>query len=360
MERRMRAVLLILWLALQPAAAAESDAPRPLTRAEAVRILLVNRTEHVPLFPNKQRFPDVPPGHADERYLLAAEHYGIIVADPATQRLRPDAAVTRAEFLHMLTLTFGLREGLPVTYADVRPTDWFFPYAGFAQRHGLLPAQEGNLAPHSPVLRDEATLAVATVRRFLDGPRTREEQAIAGAQARGKLNLYVVISTRQLRTVFPEPEGAAQPHLAATAAAKINDLRHDVLNLVNAERAKAGVAPLRFHARLNASAQRYGERMAEEGFFSHVSPTGDTLKDRIRSVGYDDRSYAPDCRCVKGYALAENLARGQRTPAEVVRAWLLSPSHKAAMLNPDYRDTGIGIASGIWVQHFGGAVIPRW
>lgn len=343
---------------LLPLALHAEEEPRPITRADAVRMLLLNRTEHIPLFPNKGQFPDVPQGDVNERYLLAAERYGIVRADPATGRLRPQSGINRAEFLKMLSLTYGLSEGLPYSFSDVRSHDWFAPYVGVSQIYGLLPSASGLFGPSVPVTQDDAVFAIATVRQLLDAAQDAEEQGIAKEQANNKLNIYVVISSKRLHTVFERPQAEFRPYLSAADGAKTDDLRREVLELVNAERARAGVEPLAFHDELNLSAQSYAEEMADDGFFSHVSPTGKTLKDRIRASGYYDRSYSEDCRCVKGYALGENLARGQRTPEEAVAAWMASPSHREAMLSADYGDTGIGIAAGLWVQHFGGVLEP--
>ena len=98
--------------------------------------------------------------------------------------------------------------------------------------------------------------------------------------------------------------------------------------------------------------------MNREGFFGHTDPAGHTLTDRIDVVGYYDSNVSADCRCIKGYALGENLARGQRTADEVVRAWMDSPSHREAILGADFTDLGVGVQSGTWVQHFGGVLLP--
>ena len=90
----------------------------------------------------------------------------------------------------------------------------------------------------------------------------------------------------------------------------------------------------------------------------NTAPDGQTLKDRISATSYYDRSFVLACKCVPGFALGENLARGQKTPKEVVDAWMRSPSHRDAILNPDYADLGIGVSAGYWVQHFGGKLFP--
>lgn len=329
----------------------------PLTRSDAAKILLLNRTDHVPLFANNDQFPDIPKGHPQERYLLAAERYGILNADPYTHLLRPDATVNRAEFLKMITLTFGLSENLPYSYQDVKKTDWFAPYAGLAESYSLFSAKN-RLLPTTTVTRDDAVLAIATIKTALRKSETQAEEEISKDQAQNKLDLYVVISSKRLKTAFGEAKPKQQPYLAQSPDAKLGELRLEVLRLVNLERERAGVSPLALHPLLTTSAQSYAEEMGDGGFFSHVTPSGKTLKDRIRVSGYYDRSFSEECQCVRGYSLAENLARGQRTPKEAVEAWMKSPSHREAMLSREYQDTGIGIFAGLWVQHFGGIVEP--
>jgi uncharacterized protein YkwD len=55
--------------------------------------------------------------------------------------------------------------------------------------------------------------------------------------------------------------------------------------------------------------------------------------------------------------LGENIAKGQRTPAEAVQAWMNSPGHRANIENCGYKQLGVGVARDgnalIWVQDFG-------
>ncbi|MNR50485.1 Cysteine-rich secretory protein family protein [compost metagenome] len=48
----------------------------------------------------------------------------------------------------------------------------------------------------------------------------------------------------------------------------------------------------------------------------------------------------------------ENIAKGQRTPEEVVKDWMNSPGHRKNILNPHYTMIGVGYFSGLWVQEF--------
>lgn len=84
--------------------------------------------------------------------------------------------------------------------------------------------------------------------------------------------------------------------------------------------------------------------MAERDYFDHVTPEGVTPWDRARAEGYDEPA-------------AENIARGQETPEEVVQAWMDSPGHRANILNCDYKAMGLGVVYGDggpwWTQMFG-------
>jgi uncharacterized protein YkwD len=53
----------------------------------------------------------------------------------------------------------------------------------------------------------------------------------------------------------------------------------------------------------------------------------------------------------------ENIASGQRNPADVMKAWMNSPGHRANILRCGYRNIGVGVAfrgsTPIWTQDFG-------
>lgn len=120
----------------------------------------------------------------------------------------------------------------------------------------------------------------------------------------------------------------------------------EVLALTNAERAAAGLPPLAADARLAAAAQAYSTDMAGRGFYSHTSPEGTEPWDRAAAAGARHRG------------IGENIACGQRSPAEVVRGWMDSPGHRANILKPGFTHLGVGYAGGgpagtYWTQLFG-------
>lgn len=128
---------------------------------------------------------------------------------------------------------------------------------------------------------------------------------------------------------------------AATAA-----LIEEVVTRTNAQRSVAGCPALAVDARLAASAQEHSADMAARNYFDHSGRDGRSPFDRIAAAGY-----------VFSIA-AENIAAGQRTPADVVADWMASPGHRANILNCSLSQIGVGFATGgdygtYWVQDFG-------
>ncbi|MEU7019255.1 sigma-70 family RNA polymerase sigma factor [Streptomyces sp. NPDC046203] len=117
-----------------------------------------------------------------------------------------------------------------------------------------------------------------------------------------------------------------------------------VIALVNTERSRAGCGPLTGNALLTRAAQGQSDDMAARDFFDHTNPDGDGPGERVTAAGYQWSTYG------------ENIAKGQRTPAEVMEAWMNSPGHRANILNCDFREIGIGLHTGggpYWTQVFG-------
>lgn len=110
-------------------------------------------------------------------------------------------------------------------------------------------------------------------------------------------------------------------------------------NITNAERAEAGLAPLTENALLSAAAQLKAQDMAAKSYFAHVSPEGLTPWHWFEQVNY------------KYVYAGENLAVNFFESADVARAWMNSPTHKANIVKPGYTEIGIGVASGIYQGH---------
>ena len=140
----------------------------------------------------------------------------------------------------------------------------------------------------------------------------------------------VLPSLPQLEPLFSQRQA---PRIA-TQSVSIAQMEAQVQQRINAIRQQHGLTPLRTNEKLARVARSYSKRMAEQRFFSHTSPSGDTMVDRVRSAG------------VFYFMVGENLFMctniAQPVPASI-EGWMNSPGHRANILRSEYRETGIGI-----------------
>jgi uncharacterized protein YkwD len=118
---------------------------------------------------------------------------------------------------------------------------------------------------------------------------------------------------------------------ALPAVAAPRDMSAQVLDLVNAERAKHGCPPLQINARLVRAAERQSREMATQDFFSHNDPDGTTPGQRVHDTGYVFQM------------IGENIEAGTDTAEDAVDGWMHSPGHRANILTCAYRETGIAV-----------------
>ena len=121
--------------------------------------------------------------------------------------------------------------------------------------------------------------------------------------------------------------------------------KQQVVDLVNAERAKVGLSALSIMPQAEAAAQVRATEIISS--FSHTRPNGTSCFTALDEQG------------AKYMASGENIAAGQATPADVMNSWMNSPGHKANILNPKFTKIGIGYAEGgsyrtNWTQMFVG------
>jgi uncharacterized protein YkwD len=109
--------------------------------------------------------------------------------------------------------------------------------------------------------------------------------------------------------------------------------------LVNGIRSDRGLPTLERSAELQAVAQRHGEDMVGRRYFAHVSPSGGTVDKRARRAGYLDGP------C---WVLGEDLGWAPPSVASaqaVVDAWMESQTHRAVILDPRFREIGVGLVA---------------
>jgi uncharacterized protein YkwD len=143
---------------------------------------------------------------------------------------------------------------------------------------------------------------------------------------------------------------------AKPAHVSIEATRTRVVELVNAARVKsrkcgsehyAAVPPLNPSQSLDEAALNHARDMAQRKFFEHRGSNGSQPKDRVLRAGYQPR------------LTGENIAFGPESADEAVAGWLASPGHCENIMDPRFKDIGVGVAIGrgrgqiYWVQDFG-------
>lgn len=137
----------------------EFKGEKEVNRAEAAKFLLYARYGTVDDIENNGKFPDVLDGEWYTKFVVYAAEQGIINGYP-DGLFRPANTVNTAEFLKMLSLTFGLEENLSYSYTDVDSEDWFSPYAGTAEKYELFPERVSSLNPSQDLTRSEVAIAI--------------------------------------------------------------------------------------------------------------------------------------------------------------------------------------------------------
>ena len=115
-----------------------------------------------------------------------------------------------------------------------------------------------------------------------------------------------------------------------------------VVNLVNEERAKEGLAPLTLNTKVAAAAQVRAEEIVTS--FSHTRPDGSSFATALKEQNISYRR------------AGENIAWGQKSPEEVVNAWMNSSGHRANIMNSNFTSIGVGYyrqnGANYWCQLF--------
>lgn len=123
----------------------------------------------------------------------------------------------------------------------------------------------------------------------------------------------------------------------------------EVIRLTNVQRQTNGLSSVTENPTLDSAALAKGNDMLAKGYWAHFAPDGTSPWSFFLKFGYRYK-----------YA-GENLARDFQDAPGAVNAWMNSPSHKENILNPNYREIGIGVVEGslagvdttIIVQFFG-------
>ncbi len=179
-------------------------------------------------------------------------------------------------------------------------------------------------------------------------------------QSDGEKNLAqqpTPVTSSIAKDVNDAPVGTSGSTETGSARLATTQQQQEVLTYLNQARSKAcqcgtklypATTPLALNTKLNAASDKHALDMATYNYFSHTGRDGSQPWDRMTREGYIWRN------------AGENIAAGYATTRAVVDGWLRSPGHCANIMNPNFKEVGVGYAYGAstpykhyWVNNFG-------
>lgn len=257
---------------------------------------------------------------------------------------KPNNSMTKAEFVKTLITSLGEK-------ASTSTGHWANGYLSKAESLKLLEKNKlGNV--DLPISRLEAAQIVSNSLAYLNEIYEANSDPISRVSFKGIMTGYpdgsfkemnnltraeastviVRLIHKDLRTV-----SASLPKETATT------VHSEILRLVNIERKKANLKPFVICTELTKVAELKSKDMANLNYFDHTSPTYGSPFNMMDKFGITYR------------AAAENIAKGYKTPEDVVKGWMNSPGHRANILSPNYSKMGVGYYTAdvsYWTQMF--------
>lgn len=166
-------------------------------------------------------------------------------------------------------------------------------------------------------------------------------------RATGRAALAAALALAALVALLVPVAGAAASRppcgdsTAAPARLTLHQMRSSELCLINRVRAHHGLHPLAFNESLRDSAIGHSDSMVAHHYFAHEGPGG-SVDSRITRTGYLHRA--------RSFTVGENIGGGHGrrygSPMAVFEEWMRSAPHRENILDPGYRDAGVGVARG--------------
>jgi len=298
----------------------------------------------------------------DNVYLLVRE--GAIQGYP-DNTFRPKNTMTRAEFIKSTMSILGY------TNIPSRGTHWADGYISKARSLGIV-CNDTSSNPDSPITRydmarivsnvldyqnyrPQADLAqyeqlIKDIRQVTSLGNPEIKTAVLNSYSSGILTGYVDGAFRGDATLTRSEAATVllrikyQQYRSLPRVELNSNFEQRVLDLVNVERGKEGLSPLRMHSELSKVAYEKSKDMAIYDYFDHTSPNYGSPFQMMKEFG------------IKYNYAGENIAMGHPTPEAVVKAWMESPGHRANIMNRNFGNLGVGIYNDngtiYWTQMF--------
>jgi len=286
-----------------------------ITRTQAA--LLIAKALNLSLEANyKPRYQDINSSSRGYKQIVALTEKGVF---SDSTKFNPNAPLTRDQMAKVLVKAYQIKidTNHQVKFTDVSP----------------------SLTLHTHVI----TIAEVGISRGITPSEFAPKAAVSRAQMATFLDRAMTFNQKRKLGVITYDE--SKKTYVDSSVSQVSEIAKETARLVNVERAKVGLSSLAIDGQLSKIATIKAEDMNKNNYFAHISPTYGSPWDMAKQFGYTYRSFG------------ENIAHGQRTPADVVKAWMNSPGHKANILSDSYTNIGAGIAKDsagriYWVHMF--------
>ena len=146
-----------------------------------------------------------------------------------------------------------------------------------------------------------------------------------------------VVATENTASAQSTPSSGSAPTCEG-GSLSLNDYEMRTYELHNQTRASNNLTTLCVSEILTQAARSHSQEMLDQGYFSHNSYNGESSSARLERFDYN--SYKK---------VGENIAWGSgglASPENIFQGWMESSGHRKNILDPDYREVGIGTATG--------------
>lgn len=147
-------------------------------------------------------------------------------------------------------------------------------------------------------------------------------------------NQIGTVNTKYITPVEEEKTATTNTEVINNTDTNLTTDESEILSLINNEREKNNLPSLQIDEQLQNVARLKAKDLAENSYFSHISPTYGTPFDMLKSnqISYKTAS--------------ENIA-GNSNIVGAFESWMNSKSHKNNILSNDYNYTGIAVVDSI-------------
>ncbi len=115
------------------------------------------------------------------------------------------------------------------------------------------------------------------------------------------------------------------------------EVEQAIFNIVNEERAKAGVAPLSYNSTMEKYARIKSQDMGDNNYFSHEDLKGNLITTQMKADGVSYRAWGENIAYIGGNTDATALAK------QFMTNWMNSPGHRANILSTNFDSIGVGV-----------------